>query len=91
METAIRAEGLPEQFGTMRTRDGLDLEVRAGEVFEYLGLKSAGKTTTIRLLLGDAAAHVRPGRDLRLGRAAGHRGGAPRAKVHRNASRGPYP
>ena len=37
METAIRAEGLPEQFGTMRTRDGLDLEVRAGEVFEYLG------------------------------------------------------
>jgi len=52
METAIRAEGLPEQFGTMRTRDGLDLEVRAGEVFEYLGLKSAGKTTTIRLLPG---------------------------------------
>ena len=91
METAIRAVGLPKQFGTMRALDGLDLEVRAGEVYGYLGPNGAGKTTTIRLLLGDAAAHVRPGRDLRLGRAAGHRGGAPRAKVPRTASRGPYP
>ena len=51
METANRAEGLPKQFGTVRALDGLDLEVRAGEVFEYLGPNSAGKATTIRLLL----------------------------------------
>ena len=37
LETAIRAVGLPKQFGTMRALDGLDLEARAGEVFEYLG------------------------------------------------------
>ena len=52
METAIRAEGLSKRFGTVRALDGLELEVRAGEVFGYLGPNGAGKTTTIRLLLG---------------------------------------
>jgi ABC-2 type transport system ATP-binding protein len=32
--------------------DGLDLEVRAGEVHAFLGPNGAGKTTTIRVLLG---------------------------------------
>ncbi len=32
--------------------DGLDLEVRTGEVFGLLGLNGSGKTTTIKLLVG---------------------------------------
>src|SRR6202795_4279449 len=32
--------------------DGLDLEVRRGEVFGFLGPNGAGKTTTLRMLLG---------------------------------------
>jgi ABC-2 type transport system ATP-binding protein len=52
VETAIRTEGLSKRFGSMRALDGLDLEVRAGEVVGYLGPNGAGKTTTIRLLLG---------------------------------------
>jgi ABC-2 type transport system ATP-binding protein len=52
VETAIRTEGLSKRFGTVRALDGLDLEVRAGEVVGYLGPNGAGKTTTIRLLLG---------------------------------------
>src|SRR5436189_1752272 len=32
--------------------NGLDLEVRAGEVFGFLGPNGAGKTTTMNVLLG---------------------------------------
>jgi ABC-2 type transport system ATP-binding protein len=39
-------------FGTTRALDGLDLEVRAGEVHGFLGPNGSGKTTTIRVLLG---------------------------------------
>jgi len=39
-------------FGAFRALDGLDLEVRAGEVHGFLGPNGAGKSTTIRTLLG---------------------------------------
>jgi len=39
-------------FGTLRALDGLDLEVRRGEVHGFLGPNGAGKSTTIRALLG---------------------------------------
>src|SRR4051812_13628056 len=52
MTTAIRAEGLVKTFGRTRALDGLDLEVRAGEVHGFLGPNGAGKSTTIRVLLG---------------------------------------
>jgi len=48
---AIRTERLSKRYGGRRGLDGLDLEVRTGEVFGYLGPNGAGKTTTIRLLL----------------------------------------
>ncbi len=51
MGEAIRTEGLTKFYGRRRGLDGLDLEVREGEVFGYLGPNGAGKTTTIRLLL----------------------------------------
>src|SRR3954468_830927 len=49
---AIRTEGLVKKFGTFRALDGLDLEVRRGEVHGFLGPNGAGKSTTIRVLLG---------------------------------------
>lgn len=51
--TAIRTEGLVKEFGRARFRalDGLDLEVRTGEVLGFLGPNGAGKSTTIRVLL----------------------------------------
>jgi ABC-2 type transport system ATP-binding protein len=50
MNTVIRAEKLTKRFGSLAAVDGLDLEVREGEVFGFLGPNGAGKTTTLRLL-----------------------------------------
>ena len=48
---AIRTVGLTKDYGDFRALDGLDLEVRPGEVFGFLGPNGAGKTTTIRTIL----------------------------------------
>ena len=48
---AITTTGLTKRFGALTAVDGLDLEVREGEIFGFLGPNGAGKTTTIRLLL----------------------------------------
>jgi len=50
--TAISISGLVKTFGPTRALDGLDLQVRTGEVHGFLGPNGAGKTTTIRVLLG---------------------------------------
>ncbi|WP_328340990.1 ABC transporter ATP-binding protein [Micromonospora sp. NBC_00421] len=52
METPIAVAGLVKTFGRTRALDGLDLDVRAGEVHGFLGPNGAGKSTTIRVLLG---------------------------------------
>ena len=52
MSSAIAIEGLHKTFGSTRALDGLDLEVRTGEVHGFLGPNGAGKTVTIRVLLG---------------------------------------
>ena len=49
--TAIAIEGLVKDYGSVRALDGIDLEVRAGEVFGFIGPNGAGKSTTIRILL----------------------------------------
>jgi ABC-2 type transport system ATP-binding protein len=51
MTEMIRADGLTKYYGRRRGLDGLDLEVRQGEVYGFLGPNGAGKTTTIRILL----------------------------------------
>ncbi|MGO8905922.1 MAG: ATP-binding cassette domain-containing protein [Solirubrobacteraceae bacterium] len=52
MQTVIGTEGLSKRYGDTRALEGLDLAVREGEVYGYLGPNGSGKTTTIRLLLG---------------------------------------
>ncbi len=51
MAEAICTVQLIKRYGQRRGLDGLDLDVRSGEVFGFLGPNGAGKTTTIRLLL----------------------------------------
>lgn len=46
----IHAEGLVVRFGDRTAVDGVDVDVKSGEVFGFLGPNGAGKTTTIRAL-----------------------------------------
>jgi len=48
----ISVSGLVKKFGQFRALDGLDLTVATGEVHGFLGPHGAGKSTTIRALLG---------------------------------------
>ena len=52
MTNAIEVRALRKSFGRTQALDGLDLDVRTGEVHAFLGPNGAGKTTTIRILLG---------------------------------------
>ncbi|MBN1135510.1 MAG: ABC transporter ATP-binding protein [Anaerolineae bacterium] len=51
-DTAFVTDGLTRHFGEVVAVDHLTLEVRAGEVFGFLGHNGAGKTTTVRMLNG---------------------------------------
>ena len=53
----IQAKGLKKTFHTMKggavhAVDGVDLQVQAGEIYGLVGSDGAGKTTTIRMLVG---------------------------------------
>ena len=47
-----RLRGACKSYGALRALDGIDLELRGGEVLALLGPNGAGKTTAIALLLG---------------------------------------
>jgi len=49
---AIEARHLTRRFGAFTAVDRISFDVRAGEVFGFLGANGAGKTTAIRMLTG---------------------------------------
>ena len=51
-DSAVTARNLTKRFGDFTAVDGIDFEVRRGEIFGFLGPNGAGKTTTIRMMLG---------------------------------------
>lgn len=48
---ALSVRGLVKDYATVRALNGVDLDVRRGEVLGFLGPNGAGKSTTIRILL----------------------------------------
>ena len=52
MTAAITTRGLVKRFGRLRAVDGIDLDVRTGDIYGFLGANGSGKTTTVRMLLG---------------------------------------
>jgi ABC-2 type transport system ATP-binding protein len=49
---AVELRGATKRYGGLVALDGVDLEVRSGELFGLLGPNGAGKTTTINLIAG---------------------------------------
>jgi ABC-2 type transport system ATP-binding protein len=49
---AIEARELTRRFGAFTAVDRVTFEVERGEIFGYLGANGAGKSTTIRMLIG---------------------------------------
>jgi ABC-2 type transport system ATP-binding protein len=48
----IRTQALTKHYGAITAVDGVDLDVREGDVYGFLGANGSGKTTTVRMLLG---------------------------------------
>ena len=48
----VQASNLHKYFGETRAVDGLDLSIKSGEIYGLVGSDGAGKTTTMRLLVG---------------------------------------
>ena len=49
---AIEIRGLTKRFGDFTAVDAIDLDVRPGEIYGFLGPNGSGKTTTIRMMCG---------------------------------------
>ncbi len=57
MNPVIQTSALLKNYGRVFALRGIDLEVRQGEIFGFLGPNGSGKTTTVKILLN----FVRPG------------------------------
>ena len=51
-EFAIRVRGLVTRFGTQSVHDGLDLDVRTGEIIGIVGPSGTGKSVLLREIVG---------------------------------------
>ena len=51
-DAAISIRGLVKRYGERNAVDGVDLDIRRGEIFALLGPNGAGKTTTVEVLEG---------------------------------------
>jgi ABC-2 type transport system ATP-binding protein len=49
-EAPVLTQDLVRTFGDVRAVDGIDLEIKRGEIFGFLGPNGAGKSTTVRML-----------------------------------------
>jgi ABC-2 type transport system ATP-binding protein len=51
-DALVRVEGLCRRFGAVQAVEGVSFDVRRGEMFGLIGPDGAGKTTTLRTILG---------------------------------------
>ena len=52
MDTVVEVEGLRKRYGDTVALDGLDLRIRAGEIFGIVGPNGAGKSTLVETIVG---------------------------------------
>ena len=51
-DVVLRLSGLEASYGRIRALNGIDLEVRRGQIVALLGANGAGKTTTLKAISG---------------------------------------
>lgn len=51
-ETVLKLTGVEAGYGRIRALNGIDLEVRRGQIVTLLGANGAGKTTTLKTISG---------------------------------------
>lgn len=51
-ELVIDVKGVSKAFGDKKVVDNVDLQVKRGEIYGFLGPNGSGKTTTIRMICG---------------------------------------
>jgi len=56
-EVMVSLEGVSHRFGAVRAVDSVSFRVTRGEMFGLIGPDGAGKTTTLRMVLGILPAH----------------------------------
>jgi ABC-2 type transport system ATP-binding protein len=49
---AVELEGVVKRYGEILAVDGIDLNIKPGEIFGLLGPNGSGKSTTMKMLLG---------------------------------------
>ena len=52
MNTIIKIDNLTKTYGSLKAVDNLSFEIRKGELFAFLGVNGAGKSTTINIICG---------------------------------------
>ena len=52
MESIISIKDLRKSYGTKEVLKGINIEVKRGEVIGYIGANGAGKSTTVKIMLG---------------------------------------
>lgn len=50
--TSVRLKGVKKFYNGVKALDGVEFEVRSGEIFTLLGESGCGKTTTLRIIAG---------------------------------------
>ena len=56
MENIIEINHLYKSFGSVKAVNNLSFKVKRGELFAFLGVNGAGKSTTIAMLCGSLSA-----------------------------------
>lgn len=51
-EVVLSIRGLEKHYGSKRVLQGIDLDVYKGQIIGYIGANGAGKSTTVKIILG---------------------------------------